>query len=236
MHAANPLRQPKPAEAERLFEGRFYLTDENGRLAGGIGTSLCLTSGLLWVTPELAIPLGAIDSTEIIEKGVLPPRRFLQISYLNPISNGRELVCLCKPDPIGIGLYRRKPLEELNRRIGEVRPATQSPAMQPLDACEVCGAKPAWYVSYFFAVSALLLAFRSGTRRRMHCRKHNAMHGMLYYLITALTGWIGLGIFVYPLVVFAAGRNLAPSLGRASWVLGILPTLALAALIASWFF
>jgi hypothetical protein len=231
------LRRPKPDKAERLFEGRFYFTDENGRLAGGLGTTICLTAELLWVTPELAIPLGAVDSWEILEKGVLPPRRFLQLSYLNPITNGREVLSLCKPDPIGIGLYRRKPLEELSRRIGEIRPPSPSTtSIQPLDACEICGAKPAWYVSYFFAVSAILLAFRSGARRRMHCRKHNVLHGTLYYLVTALTGWIGLGIFVYPLVVFAAGRNLAPSVGRASYVLGVLPTLAVAALIASWFF
>ncbi len=134
------------------------------------------------------------------------------------------------------------------RRIDELRPQRRpstsagtavegEPALRETPAlrgCEVCGAKPAYYVGYLYLVSAILLCYRSEARRRIHCRKHNAIHGLAYYSLTALTGWIGLGVFAYPFVVFAAGRNLTPALGKASYVLGLLPSVGLAALIVGW--
>lgn len=248
MHAtANPLHKPKPARDRWLLHGRFYFTDENGRLLHSFGTQVCLTAEDLWVAPELSIPVGRIESLEIVARRGVPPRRFLRIAYVNPITMAREEVFLCKPDPIGIGLYRVKPLQELVRRI-EALPrqldgsttarveagvaASQATAL--LDRCEVCGAKPAYYVGYLFLVSAVLLYYRSAVRRRLHCRKHNAIHGLGHYCLTVATGWIGIGIVLYPFVVFAAGRNLAPALGKAGVVLGALPTLVLAALAARW--
>ena len=84
-------------------------------------------------------------------------------------------------------------------------------------------------------VSAVLLSYRSAARRRIHCRWHNAIHGLAYYALTVLTGWIGIGVFSYPLVVYAAARNLSPWIGRASIVLGILPPCVAALLIVRWF-
>jgi len=245
---ANPLRKPRPARDQCILHARFYLTDEKGRLAGGVGTNVCLTAEDLWIMPELSIPVGLIDSVRIVAMGAVPPRRFLQILYLNPITSTREAVYLCKPDPVGIGLYRVKPLRDLVRRIEE-HPRRREPSAPvvtvaagdfslpeapALDRCEVCGTQPAYYVSYLFLVSAILLAYRSAPKRRIHCRKHNAIHGLGYYVLTVLTGWIGIGVFAYPFVVFAAGRNLTPSIGKAAVVLGILPSLVAAILLVRW--
>jgi hypothetical protein len=245
---ANPLRRSKPSKDQSILHGRFYFTDEKGRLASGVGTHVYLTAESLWITPELSIAVERIESSRVVEKRGLPPRRFLEIRYVNPITCGREVVYLCKLDGIGIGLQRAKPVQELAREIETLRShRTPSfavdaevvgggvPEAHPaLDRCETCGAKPAYYVSYLFLVSALLLSYRSESKRRVHCRKHNAIHGLAYYLLTALTGWIGIGIFAYPFVVFAAGRNLTPSFGKTSYVLGVLPPIALVVAIASW--
>ena len=249
MHAtANPLRKPQPARDECTLRGRFYFTDEQGRLASSMGTNVCLTAEDLWIAPELSVPLGQIEALQLVTKGALPPRRFLRIDYRNPVTQAREAVCLCKPDPIGIGFYRVGPLEDLVSRIEALRgqghlaaslgagPAGDAAlhAGPSLDRCEVCGAQPAFYVGYLFLVSAVLLSYRSAVKRRIHCRKHNAVHGLGYYLLTVLTGWIGIGIFAYPFAVYAAARNLAPALGRSAGVLGLLPPLGLAALVVRW--
>jgi hypothetical protein len=242
---ANPLHRPKPAREETLLHGRFYFTDEQGRLEHTFGTHVFLTSEHLRVTPELSIPLARIASLELVEKRGLVRRRFLRIVFVNPITGGPECVTFCKPDPIGIGLYRAAPLRELHDRIQELRaraaqvppalPAKQG-AQQPstLDRCEVCGARPAYYVPYLYQISAVLVSYRSAAKRRIHCRKHNVLPGLGCYALTALTGWIGIGVFAYPFVVFTTARNLSPSLGRASYALGFLPTIAVAALVASW--
>ena len=244
----NPLRRPKPARDRCVLHGRFYATDENGRLAHDVGKHVCLTAEELWITPELSIPLGQVEAVEIITRRGLPPRRFLAIQFVNPITGAREIVCICKPDPVGIGLYRLGPIQELASRIQELarRQASSRPVnvavaggvarqeAQLLDRCEVCGAKPAFYVSYVFLVSAVLLTYRSDAKRRIHCRKHNALHGFGYYLLTALTGWIGIGALTYPFVVFVAGRNLANSIGRAWIVLGVLPSIVLAVALVRW--
>ena len=250
MHAtANPLRKPRPARDRCILHGRFYFTDEKGRLASGVGTHVCLTADELWIAPELSLPVDRIDSLQLVARPGSPPRRFLQIGYVNPITNARETVFLCKPDPVGIGLYRVKPLQDLMRRIEELprhrdgsTPVGLSAAgdagrreTPPSDRCEACGAKPAYYVGYLFQVSVILLSYRSAAKRRIHCRQHNAIHGLGYYILTVLTGWIGIGIFAYPFVVFAAGRNLAPSFGKAAAViLGVLPSVGLAVLGLHW--
>ncbi len=238
---ANPLRKPKPSRDQCILHGRFYFTDEKGKLASDLGTHIYLTAEYLWVTPELSIPVVMINSVQVVERRGLPPRRFIQIGYINPITAGQETVFLCKLDLLGIGLHRTRPLQNLLRRIEDLRPhggSMTSAAVlletPPLDCCEACGAKPAYYVGYLFLVSAILICYRSEAKRRVHCRKHNAIHGLGYYLLTALTGWIGIGIFAYPFVVFAAGRNLAPSFRKTSYALGVLPSIGVAALIAHW--
>lgn len=244
----NPLRRPKPSKDQCVLHGRYYFTDEKGKLASALGTQIYLTSEYLWVTPELAIPMCTIDSVQVVDRRGLPPRHFIQVVYVNPITGNRESVSLCKLDSFGIGLHRIRPLRELSVRIEELRSGlgASSSAVAalagdglhcespPLDRCEACGAKPAYYVGYLYLVSAILLCYRSEAKRRIHCRKHNVVHGVAYYLLTVLTGWIGIGIFAFPFVVYVAGRNLAPSLGKASYVLGVLPSLGLVALLVNW--
>jgi hypothetical protein len=238
---ANPLHRPKAPKAECILTGRFYFTNANGGLASGVGTQVRLTPESLSITSDLAIPIGSIDAIEIVHRRGLPPRHFVRIVFVNPVTGGKELVCLSKLDAFGIGLRRIAPLQELVRAVEAQRAgaaSAQTAAAQqdlpPPGHCEVCGAKPAYYVGYVFLAGALLLTWRSAEKRRVHCRKHNALHGAGYYLLTALTGWIGIGVLAYPFLVFAAARNLAPALGRATYVLGVLPTLGLAALLASW--
>lgn len=118
----NPLRQPKPSADQRLFEGKYYFANVNAKLAeGSLGTRVYLTREFLWITNELAIPLGLIQVMQIHEQGWLPKRRDLEIKYINPVSREIEAVFLCKPDPFAIGLYRLAPLELLLARIEEAR-------------------------------------------------------------------------------------------------------------------
>ncbi|HZN38471.1 MAG TPA: hypothetical protein VFD82_06685 [Planctomycetota bacterium] len=245
MHAtANPLHRPRPARAQCVLHGRFYFTDDQGKLESGVGTHVRLTPEYLWITSDLSLPIETIDAMQIVDGSGLPPRHFVRIRYVNPVTGDPETVCLSKLDAFGIGLHRVAPLRELVRAVEALQARSGSSTgvaekvapqdKQPLDRCEECGAEPAFYIGYVFLVSAVLLSWRSAARRRVHCRKHNAVHGTGYYLLTTLTGWIGIGVIAYPFVVFAAARNLAPSLGRATYVLGVLPTLGLAALVASW--
>src|SRR5262245_22602505 len=108
----NPLRRPKPARERCVLRGRFYFADEQGKLASGVGTGVCLTAEGIWVTAEIWIPLELIQMVAIVSKRGFPPRRYLLIRYLNPITRASEAVGLCKPDPVGIGLYRVRPLEQ----------------------------------------------------------------------------------------------------------------------------
>lgn len=255
----NPLRQPKPAKEQCIYNGKFYFADANARLAeGALGSKIYVTTEFLWVTDELAIPVGSIQDAQIIEKGWLPKRRALAITYENPVSSEDEALFLCKPDAFAIGLYRVAPLQELlgwieqarqNAPAGDpvVHSASETPKVsgndftftirgdaQPADECEVCGGKPAYYVTYSYLVSVLLLSYRSKARRRVHCAKHNLIYGVPHYLVTALVGWCGIGIFAYPFMAFGTARSMTPSLGKATYVLGLLPTLALGGLIAWW--
>src|SRR5262245_14620908 len=177
----NPLRTSKPASDQCILRGRFYFTDDKGSLAHAPGTQVCLTADDLRITSELSIPVDQIETVELVRRRGLPPRCFLRIRFVNPITNAREDVFLCKPDPVGIGLYRVAPIEELRQRIEEQRRRTSPalggatagdpalrPPQAPPDQCEACGARPAFYVSYVFLVSAVLLSYRSAARRRIH--------------------------------------------------------------------
>ena len=165
---ANPQRRPKPARVQCLLHGRFYFTDQDGRLESSLGAHVCLTAEHLWVTPELSIPIGQIDSIQLVSRRGLPPRRFLQIRFENPITGAPEILSLCKPDPVGIGLYRVRPLQELMRRIEELPARRESPEVgvagglareEPpeLDRCEVCGEKPACFVGYVYLIKTRAL-------------------------------------------------------------------------------
>jgi hypothetical protein len=244
----NPLHRPEPRADESPYDGKFYFADGRARLVhGSFPTRVHVTPDMVWITGELAIPAGAIDDVQVIEAGVLPRRRAVAISFRNPITGQGELVCLCRPDVIG--LYRTQPLHELMGWIEQARapapvttPVPTAAAMAfPASAdvataggCEACGAMPASYVSYSFLVSLILISYRSAPRRRVHCNRHNLMYGLPCYLLTVLTGWCGIGVFGYPFMVFGTARSLAPSLGRLTYVLGVLPTLTLAALVVWW--
>jgi hypothetical protein len=239
----NPLRQPKPSRDECLYKGRFYFGSDSARLGSDLGFSLALGRDYLWLSDELSIPLWAIQSTEIFEKGWFPKRRALKIVYENPITGLPEAIVLLKLD--FLGFYVMKPLQQLMQQLESARATATRPTAQPIsvempslparpDVCEVCGGKPAYYVGYFYLISALMIAFRGPMKRRVHCRKHNLIYGLGHYLVTATTGWFGIGIFAYPFVVFSSARSLEPSFGRATYLLAILPILVVAGLIVRW--
>jgi hypothetical protein len=231
---ANPLRRSKPAREQRRWSGRVYFTDENGKLLDGKGQRLYLAADHLWISSELSVPLSAVTSLEIRRSRGLIKRRFLDVRYLNPISGAPEFVAVCSLDFLGFS--RLGPIEELKARI-EAQMATLEATASPtdpmaLDQCEVCGAKPAYYVGYMFLVSAIFFSYQSAVTRRIHCRKHNALHGFGRYLLTALVGWIGVGVFAYPFVVFGAARSLEPTVGKAWYALAALPMVCVAGLVA----
>ncbi len=246
----NPLRQSEPSTGHSLYDGKFYFADAKARLANGsLGTRVHVTPEFLWVTDELAIPLSSIVDVQLLEKGWVPKRRALAVSFQNPITGEGEVVFLCKPDAVGIGLYRVQPLHELMRWIEQARASAPAvvPVVQPSDAsavvtddfaradkCEVCGARPATYITYAYLISIILISYRSQPKRRIHCQKHNLLYGLPHYLLTVLTGWCGIGVFGYPFMVFGTARSLTPAIGNVTYVLGLLPTLALTGVIAWW--
>src|SRR5678816_3708202 len=93
---ANLLRRPKPSKDQCILHGRFYFTDDNGRLASGLGTHVYLTAECVWITSELAIPVSSIDSVDVVDRRGLPPRHFVRIGYVDPITRDRAAVSLCK--------------------------------------------------------------------------------------------------------------------------------------------
>ena len=150
----NPLRQAKPSRDESLYRGRFYFGSESARIDGDLGFSIALGSDYLWLGDELSVPLWAIRRAEIFEAGWFPKRRALKIIYENPITGRLEAIILLKVD--FLGFYAIKPLQELRQKLESARatasrPASTSPAkladplvgQEPLDACEICGLKPA---------------------------------------------------------------------------------------------
>jgi hypothetical protein len=239
---ANPLHRPKPRREERLLSFGYYFANENGRIAGSFGGRLHVAPDRLWLFEELSIPLAAIESVSVLErKRLLLTRRFLRIDYRNPVTGRLETVSICTFDRLGLGFYRREPLEKLARLVEERRAAAAPlPAPAPQEpprpsGCEVCGGKPASYVGYVFLVGGIVFWYRSAVRRRLHCARHNAFHGAGYYALSALTGWLGISILAYPFITFAAARALSPSLGRAWYLLAVLPTAVVGALLLRWF-
>lgn len=242
----NPLRRPKPSRDESLYRSRFYFGSEGARIEGAFGFSIVLGRDYLWLGDELSVPLWAIRHAEIFEAGWYPKRRALKITYENPITSLPEAIILMKPDFFGLNAV--KPLKELLQKLDAARASASRPVsissansavplvgLEPVDACEICGEKPAYYVGYTYLISALVVSYRGAVKRRIHCRKHNLVHGLGHYLVTAATGWFGIGIFAYPYVVFGASRSLEPSIGRrATYVLAAAPILVVAVLILRW--
>ncbi len=239
----NLLRQPKPTRDAVLYTGRFYPGSEDASLDGSFGFSIVLGREYLWLSGELSVPLWAIRSAEIFEVGWFPKRRGLRIVYENPLSGQPESIVLLKLN--ALGFHRIEPLQELRQELEAARAAASRSAatdvsgpvvsaahLEPVDACEVCGEKPAEYVSYTYLISLLVFSFRGADKRRMHCRKHNLMYGLGHYLVTVVTGWFGIGILSYPGVVFRTARSLELSVGRpATYALAVAPLVAVAALL-----
>ena len=237
----NPLRQPEPPAAQCVYQGRFQAADLKGKYIGGSPSyDVRVTREQIWLSDELSIPLASFRSADLVTSGVLLPTRGLVLRFENPITRQNETIGLCRMDPIGIGIHSQKPLEELRDALRKLPRATApAPAVSPARAaappdklkCEDCGSEPAFYVGYAFLVSALVVWYRSAVTRRLHCRRHVALHGIPPYLITVLTGWFGISILAYPFYVWIAARNLRPAVGGLSYALGIAPTPAAIGLV-----
>ena len=209
------------------------------------GINLRLTGTHLWVSDELAVPLETIQSAQILKKGWLPKRTALQIVYINPITDALESLAIAKLDFLGLGIYQVEPLEKLREVITTLAASQKSSGEMsaPVEVvpgnvsrgCENCGAEPAFYVGYLFLASAFLFFYRSGSSRRLHCRRCIVKHGTLGYLVTALSGWCGIGIFAYPFSLFQTARNFQPLIGNGFYALVIVPLLCVASFIA-WLF
>ncbi|MBS2032149.1 MAG: hypothetical protein JST54_29895 [Deltaproteobacteria bacterium] len=240
----NPLRRPKPSRKESLYRATLYFADANGKIAGQLGHAIALGREYLWLTDEIAIPLSAIRTAGIVEHGGFPKRRSYQLTFENPISRRSEQINLVNPTLIGF--YPSTRLLPLLENVERARASlASSPGASPGQAterapvsaptgCEVCNATPAWYVGYTYLVSFLVVSYRGAAKRRVHCKKHNLIYGLGHYLLTALTGWFGIGIFGYPFVVWAAARSLTPSLGRATYALAGAPIVVVGGLIVHW--
>jgi hypothetical protein len=246
MNQANPLRQTRPPKNEALYQGKFFPALPNGKYqseAAFVRYKVILTQRVLWISDELCIPIQKIKSVEIIDKFL---NKALGVTYENPITGGGlEQVFICKLDPIGIGLYRKAPLVELAAKIEaakEAAPAEDpeenkreitdgflspekdySEADEELRPCEVCGAKPAYYIGHVFLLGAFVIWLRSGEQRRVHCKKHALLQGGWRYLVTAGTGWLGISIIGYPFLVIRTALNLKPAVGGWSYLLAVLP-------------
>jgi hypothetical protein len=254
----NPLHQPKPNADECLYIASFYIADKDCRWNGDVfhdpfsafnRYNVRLTKQLIWLSPELAIPIKSLVSCKMQERrGWLVTRRALEIIYRNPISQGLEAVYLCDID--FIGLYYDKALLYLLSQIEEViaetikteleksatpeTEITEKKEMKPT-GCEACQAHEAFYVSYMFSIGAVVFWYRSEEKRYLHCRRHILIHGSFTYLVTVLFGWLGVCIIAYPFVVYGQAMNFKPIVGNFAYILGIAPTAVLALLIAHFY-
>jgi hypothetical protein len=244
---SNPLHIPRPKDGDIIFAGRFRLVYEPSLELVNFGVvNLRLTRRHLWLSDELAVPLTSIFNLQIIERGIIYKRSALRIVYNNPIINAPETVAICKLDPLGLGFYRRKTVENLSEVIRalmanpEAATSIESESFQQAstatevkpDGCEVCGAKPAFYVGHYFLISGIVVSYRSPVRRRMHCKRCLLKHGLPNYLVTALTGWCGIGIFKFPFALYHTSLNLKPVIGNGFYILFALPLLFVVSLIA----
>lgn len=244
----NPLRQNKPPRDEVVFAAKLKPADTNANYNGVFSTfSVRLTHSVLWLSPELAIPVSCITGTELIESRKAFPKRYaLAVGYRNPLTLDDEQVRLCDID--FLGFYHLKKLQALQSELRAVlctpAPATSVRPIPENDVwsrsrelqCERCQATPAWYVTYQYLVGSLVFAYQSEPLRRVHCRRHLLMYGLPYYLITALIGWFGPFIFRYPGAVYRSGMALKPVLGLFAELLAVAPSAVLVALLLLWLY
>jgi len=253
----NPLRRPRPSREATLFSGTYHAADADGVYVHGAARyKLRLTADELWLSKELSIPLRLLRSVEACEEGRVRRRRFLRITFLNPINGEMEGLTVCRLDDFMLGIYRRKPLVRLKLAVDaavgrlpaeEAQGAVDSQLSVPVEsggsgvgaparlACEVCGSAPAYYVGYRTLMAAVAVWWVSEEKRRTHCRKHNLLVGSWAYLKTAVTGWLGISILVYPVMVYRAALAMRPSVGRFAYALGVAPVVGVAALVAALF-
>jgi hypothetical protein len=243
----NPLHQPQPVTRECLYVGSFGVADQNCNYVGSFNRyRVHLTHSYLWLSDELAIPLKCLATCTLKEAGWLIKRRALELIYRNPITRGMEAVYLCDID--FLGFYHDKTLKNLLARIKDaaanlVEAELQKPPEEVEQekarqaestlCCEICGNPEAWYVTYQFMAGGIVMWFKSGATRALHCKHHILVRGIQTYLLTVCLGWLGVCIFAYPFVTFAQAMNLKPAVGtKAAYFLAIAPTVAVGLLIA----
>lgn len=240
----NEMRGPRPKPADILLLTRLCGADSSAQVTSQLGVQVIVTKDLVWLSKELQIPLRFVSEIRIIDQKAMIPRYAISISFENPQLRKLEVVYLCSINFLGI--YSREPLAKLlsilEPLVAEAKaaplpltPASQLATSQPTaptaDGCEICGATPTTYLPYWYAISVVVISYRSAEDRRRLCAKHNLAIGLQNYLPTALFGWIGIGVFLYPLILFRSAQQLRPSLGRAIYVLGIVPSLLVAAFL-----
>ena len=239
LQTSNPLHLERPRGSDVLYEGRFrYVEQPSLGLVDFGSVNLCLTRSYLWLSDELAIPIGAITQMEVAERGFLPKRIALRVVYRNPVTHEHESVAFAKIGFLGLS-FKREPLQQMKALLEELqKQCTDEPhagvAAEPENVergCEACGARPAYYPTYFFTITALAVAYRSKERRRVHCRRCVLRHGLPCYLVTMLLGWPGIGILAYPIVLYRAAQTLEPAIGRYYLALAGVPLLIAAGFI-----
>lgn len=225
---AYSLHPSAPPKSDCIFIGRLAHANEQAVYTGSFNRyRVRLTADMLWCSEELYIPLANIESTQIIRKGWLIRRHALEIVYRDPVSRFRSALYLCHISPLGT--YQKKRLEKLEQLITQQRQQIIAvPGRDPSHeiimphVCEVCGSRDAYLVHYVYMIGAVAFWYRA-QRQRVHCPKHMLVEGLCAYAITALTGWLGLSVIVWPITLIQNARTLRPAMGRIAYALPIPP-------------
>jgi hypothetical protein len=114
----------RPSNAECTFIGKFAPANNKAEYSGIFSRYYArLAADRLWLADDICISLTAIQSTEIIRRGILIPRYALRIVFVNSVTDALDSVCLCD---IGfLGFYHRRRLEQLENALREVLPENQ---------------------------------------------------------------------------------------------------------------
>ena len=234
---SNPFRSDPPPRGSSTFSGRFWLTDELGREAQ-TSCSVHITKDRLFVHRELSIPTNFLNAARVRSFGTLRRKHIVEIYYSNPINNELERLSLCALANPLLGTHDREGARSLLEAINRVRGLPPQPTNSTIDNreplhCEVCGAQPAYYISYTYLLGFVLGFYLDGTIRRVHCPEHNRAFGLPRYLATAVVGWIGVSIFAWPRTLVASALALRPTFGRLTTLLVLIPLLIVAPIVLS---